>query len=195
MDSNKFIAASYQLFDATEGKGDLLEQTAENRPFIFVSGMSATLPAFEEHIVSLSKGDSFDFTLSPADAYGEYVAERVIELEKEIFSVDGKFDAQHVQVGAIIPLQNGDGVRFNGVVLEIGDKVVKIDLNHPFAGKSLHFKGEIIESRDASAEEIAGMAKLLSGEGGGGCSGCNGHCGEGGCGEGGCGEGGCGGCH
>lgn len=200
MESNKFISVSYQLYDITDGKSDLIEQTSDERPFIFVSGMGVTLPAFEEQIVNLAKGESFDFTLAPEQAYGAHYAERVIELEKEIFTINGQFDAQHVQVGAIIPLQNEDGNRFNGVVLEIGDSKVKIDLNHPLAGKILNFKGEITESREATAEEVAGMAKLMSGESHGGCSGCNGHCGEGECGEGHCGgeghhgEGHCG-CH
>ena len=194
MESNKFISVSYQLYDITDGKSDLIEQTSDERPFIFVSGMGVTLPAFEEQIVNLAKGESFDFTLTPEQAYGAHYAERVIELEKEIFTINGQFDAQHVQVGAIIPLQNEDGNRFNGVVLEIGDSKVKIDLNHPLAGKMLNFKGEITESREATAEEVAGMAKLMSGESHGGCSGCNGHCGEGECGEGHCGrEGHCGG--
>ena len=194
MESNKFISVSYQLYDTTEGKSDLIEQTSDERPFIFVSGMGVTLPAFEEQIANLTKGESFDFTLTPEQAYGAHYDERVIELEKEIFTINGQFDAQHVQVGAIIPLQNEDGNRLNGVVLEIGDSKVKIDLNHPLAGKTLNFKGEITENREATAEEVAGMAKLMSGESHGGCSGCNGHCGEGKCGEGKCGDG-HGGCH
>lgn len=197
MESNKFISVSYQLYDTTEGKSVLIEQTSDERPFIFISGMGVTLPAFEAQIVNLAKGEKFDFTLAPEQAYGAHYDERIIELEKTIFSVDGKFDAQHVQVGAIIPLQNEDGNRFNAVVLEIGDSKVKLDLNHPLAGKTLNFKGEITESREATADEVAGMAKLMSGETGG-CSHCNGHCGDGGCGEGGCGDdckGGCGGCH
>ena len=54
MESNKFISVSYQLYDITEGKSDLIEQTSDERPFIFVSGMGVTLPAFEEQIVNLA---------------------------------------------------------------------------------------------------------------------------------------------
>lgn len=194
MESNKFITVSYKLYDVSEGKSELIEQTTDERQFIFVSGMGVTLPAFEEKIAPLAKGEAFDFTLQPEEAYGERFEERIVELDKSIFCINGQFDAQHVQQGAVIPLQNEEGMRFNGVVLEIGDDKVRIDLNHPLAGKTLNFKGEITESREATAEEVAGMAKLMSGEGGG-CGNCSGNCGEGGCGEGGCGEGGCkGGC-
>ncbi len=195
MESNNFISVSYQLYDASEGKSELIEQTTDERPFIFVSGMGATLPSFEENIAHLAQGEKFDFLLEPSQAYGDRYDERILDLDKAIFCVDGQFDAQHVEVGAIIPLQNEDGNRFNAVVMEIGDSKVKVDLNHPLAGKTLHFQGEVLVSREATAEEVAGMAKLLGGEGGGGCSGCNGHCGDGGCGEGDCGDGGCkGGC-
>ncbi len=155
--------------------------------------MGVTLPAFENAIADLAQGEQFDFTLTPEEAYGERYEERVIELDKGIFCINGQFDAQHVQVGAIIPLQNQDGNRFNGVVLSITDSKVKIDLNHPLAGKTLNFKGTVEEIREATAEEISKMAQMISGEGG--CGGCNGSCGEGGCGNGSCGEGGCGGCH
>ncbi len=191
--NNKYISVSYALYDTTEGKSELVEQTTDDRKFIFISGMGVTLPAFENAIADLAQGEQFDFTLTPEEAYGERYEERVIELDKGIFCINGQFDAQHVQVGAIIPLQNQDGNRFNGVVLSITDSKVKIDLNHPLAGKTLNFKGTVEEIREATAEEISKMAQMISGEGG--CGGCNGSCGEGGCGNGSCGEGGCGGCH
>ncbi len=191
--NNKYISVSYALYDTTEGKSELVEQTTDDRKFIFISGMGVTLPAFENAIADLAQGEQFDFTLTPEEAYGERYEERVIELDKGIFCINGQFDAQHVQVGAIIPLQNQDGNRFNGVVLAITDNKVKIDLNHPLAGKTLNFKGTIEEVREATAEEISKMAQMLSGEGG--CNGSCGNCGEGGCGNGSCGEGGCGSCH
>ena len=173
MESNKFISVSYKLYDITDGKSDLIEQTSDERPFIFVSGMGVTLPAFEEQIVNLAKGESFDFTLTPDQAYGAHYAERIIDLEKEIFTINGQFDAQHVQVGAIIPLQNEDGNRFMGRVVEITDSHVRVDLNHPLAGKDLCFKGSIVENREPREAEIQQLIKMMSGE----CDcGCGGDC-------------------
>ena len=194
---NKFIVLSYSLYDTTkgdDGNEELLEKTADERPFIFVSGMGATLPSFEEQVVNLEKGAEFDFELTPDQAYGEHFDERVIELDKQIFTINGQFDAQHVQVGAVIPLQNEDGNRFLGLVLAISEDKVKIDLNHPLSGKKLNFCGEVLENREATAEEVAHMAKLLSGEGqqgcGSSCENCGGDCKDGNC-EGGNCEGGC----
>ncbi len=180
---NKFIVLSYSLYDTTKGDDGnevLIEKTQEGRPFIFVSGMGATLPSFEEQVLNLEKGAEFDFELAPEQAYGQRFEERIIELDKNIFVINGQFDAQHVKEGAIIPLQNEDGNHFMGVVLHIGDDKVKIDLNHPLAGKKLNFCGEVLESREATAEEVAHMAKLMSGEGG--CGGnCGGDCKDGNC--------------
>ena len=210
--TNKLITVSYQLYDVTDGQNELLEQTTDGQPFSFISGLGIALDAFEQAIMPLEKGADFDFTLTPQQAYGDYVDERVLGLDKNIFTVDGHFDDKHVYPDAIIPLQNADGQRFNGQVVEVTADKVKIDLNHPLAGRTLNFRGQIIESREASNEELSAyVAQLQGGCGGcgGGCddceSGCGHHDGEG-CGhhdgehhhgDGHCGhhDGGCGHCH
>ncbi len=177
--------------DVTKGDNGeemLIERTTDERPFFFISGMGVTLPAFEEKVVDLAEGEEFDFELDPEQAYGLHYDERVIDLDKQIFTINGQFDAQHVQVGAIIPLQNEDGNRFNAVVKNITDEKVTCDLNHPLAGLKLNFCGQVLESREATAEEIAKMAQIISGEAGGcggGCDNCGGDCKDGNC-EGGC---------
>jgi len=192
--ANKYYAVSYKLFSIKDGERVMQEETNANDPFVFISGFGTTIPSFEKQIENLAKGDSFDFTIPQTEAYGEYVAERVIELDKQIFHINGKFDESQIYAGAIIPLQNEDGNRFMGNVLEITDSKVKVDLNHPLAGCDLKFQGTITECRDATDEEIVQMINRLSGGGCGGCGGggchSNGEC-SGGCNS---GEGGCGGC-
>lgn len=103
-------------------------------------------------------------------------------MDKSIFEIDGKFDDKHIFVDAIIPLQNEDGNRFMGQVLAITDEKVRVDLNHPLAGKELNFVGEVVECREASNEEIQSLINSLSGGGcHGGCGNCGGNC-DGGCG-------------
>lgn len=186
---NKFIKASYQLYDVTDGGRELLEQTSDEAPFTFISGMDILLESFENQVVGLAVGEKFDFELSPEQAYGTHEDSRVVELDKEIFTVDGHFDDKNIYLDAIVPLQNEDGNRFNGQVIEITTDKVKVDLNHPLAGRTLNFQGEIIESREASNDEMAAFVGQLSGQG---SCGCGGNCGDGGCGCGGEGGGSCG---
>ncbi len=185
--TNKYIAVSYSLYDVTDGKSDLIEQTQEGRPFDFISGLGIALEAFENEVTPLNKGDKFQFDLTPEQAYGEFMDEYVTDVDKKIFEIDGKFDDEHIQVGAIIPLQNAEGDRFNGKVIEIGAESVKIDLNHPLAGKTLRFCGSILESAEASNEQVAAYINEMNSHQCGGN--CGGNCGEDGCN---CGDGECG---
>ena len=186
--TNRLISLAYQLYDVTDGEHTLVEQTNDGRPFTYISGMGIALDAFEQQMEGLATGDNFDFTLSPEEAYGDYEDSHVIDLDKEMFVIDGKFDAEHVRKGAIIPLQNEDGNRFNGVVAEVTANKVKVDLNHPLAGRTLNFKGSILEAHEATNEELQAFVESLQGNGEGcGCGHCD-H--EGGCGnhDGGCGN-------
>ena len=155
------------------------------------------LDAFEDILKDLGRGEKFDFELDKDKSFGEYDPKRVIELNKEMFTVDGHFDSKNIFKGAQIPLKNEDGNFFIAKVLEIGADKVKVDLNHPLAGNKLNFKGYVIENREATNDEIQTLLNHMNG------GGCSGHCGgcenEGGCGhhdekhskEGGC----CGHCH
>lgn len=178
--TNKLIAAQYQLFTISDnGERKLVEETTKEQPFVFITGFDAALDALEERLENLNRGDKFDFELEKEKAFGEYEPSRVIELNKEMFIVDGQFDSKNIFKGAQIPLKNEDGNFFIGTVLEIGDAAVKVDLNHPLAGKKLNFKGYIIENREATKDEIKTMLSHMNGGGcGGDCGGCEGGCGH-----------------
>lgn len=179
---NQFIAVSYQLHSVENEGMTLVEEATEKRPYRFISGFGLTLDLFEEAIVNLRAGQEFEVELPPEQAYGHFQPEHVLDLEREVFTVNGRFDAENIYEGAVVPLQNEEGTRFMGRILDVGDKRVKVDLNHPLAGKTLHFKGKVIENREASNEEIAAMVNQMAG----GC-GCGGHS-EGSCCCGGCGS-------
>ena len=193
---NMYFAVAYKLYTNENGTETMVEEATAEKPFQFLSGFGLALDDFENTIVALNdeQKNDFDFTLTKQQAYGEHEAERVLNLDKEMFCIDGKLDTDNIYKDAIIPLQNENGQRFLGKVLEIGDDKVTVDLNHPLAGKDLHFVGSIVEAREATNEEIQTIINHLSG---GGCGGCGGECGgdcncSGDCGS---NNGGCGGCH
>lgn len=171
--NNKYIAVAYKLYNDENGATSLIEEAPQDQPFSFVSGLGTTLEKFEENVVNLAKGDTFSLTMTPEEAYGDYEEERVLDLDKSMFIIDGRFDSEMVHVDAMVPLQNEDGNRFMGHVLEVTDDKVKVDLNHPLAGMTLRFEGTIVESRELTNEELQDYINGMQG----GCGGCGGECG------------------
>lgn len=179
------MEVAYQLFvDGEEGL-EMMEEAPKERPFQMITGFGVALDTFESQVVDLEKGSTFDFTIPKDQAYGDYQDELVLDLEREIFSINGHFDHEHIYEDAVIPLQNEEGKRFFGRVVEVGEEKVKVDLNHPLAGETLHFKGTVLENRPATTKEIEHLVAHLSGNCGcgGGCHhdhDCDGDC-SGGC--------------
>ncbi len=181
---NKYITLAYKLYSIENGEKEFTEEAPAEHPFQFISGLGLTLEAFESQVKDLKKGDKFDFTIKAEEAYGEYDEEHVIDLPKNIFEIEGKFDSERVVEGAVIPLMTSEGQRINGSVVEVKDDVVVMDMNHPLAGCDLNFVGEVTENRPATNDELAEMARMMSDGGCGG--GCNGGCDCGDCGDGCC---------
>lgn len=198
--TNKFVALSYDLTVGEGEERELMEKATAETPLEFIFGTDSMLQAFEKNIDGLAGGDSFDFTLTPEEAYGEYDDDHVVDLPRNIFEQDGVLNEEVIFEGNTVPMMDTNGNRLNGSVVEVKEDVIKMDFNHPLAGETLNFSGKVLTVRESTPEEIAA---LFAPQGGGcGCgSGCG--CGDGeedscGCGSeketaGGCGSG-CG-CH
>lgn len=182
--ANRLVILQYKLNVKNEnGEFELMEETTPEHPLQYFHGMGMMLPKFEEYLDGLDEGDKFEFMLPVADAYGEYENENVIDLPKNIFMIDDKFDTDKVFAGAIVPLVDNEGNRINAEIVEVKDETVTVDLNHPLAGEDLYFSGRIISVTQPSEEELHAMMH----------HGCGGSCG-GGCSCDSCGDGGCSGC-
>ena len=151
---NTVVSLSYVL-KRDDAKGEIIEETKAGDPLVFLYGNSQMLPKFEEHLSTLKTGDDFEFTLASEDAYGEMDQDAIIDLEKSIFEVEGKIDTEMVAIGNVIPMRDDQGHMLQGTVVSVGDEMVRMDFNHPMAGNVLHFKGNVIEVREASAEELS----------------------------------------
>ncbi len=177
--ANQFISASYKLYDISDGSPRLIEETQEGHPITFVSGLGIVAPALEKLMESVPEGGSFDYTLEPAEGFGEYVPEYRIKLDKSLLSVDGRFDDERIRPGAVVPLVDQKGRQYSGRVLQVEADKVDIDMNHPLAGCRLRFVGKVEASHEASDDE-AGQWRQATHKchSGGHC--CHHHDGEGG---------------
>lgn len=159
---NSVIALTYDLYTSSNGEEEFVEQANEENPLVFLYGAGMMLPKFEENLAGLSTGDTYDFHLQAGDAYGHKDDDAVTELPLNMFGEMEKPD-----VDAILPLQDDKGNQFRARVTDVSDTAVRVDLNHPMAGQDLHFKGKIIEVREATEDELShGYAHGVDGHSG-----------------------------
>ncbi|WP_256010515.1 FKBP-type peptidyl-prolyl cis-trans isomerase [Desertivirga xinjiangensis] len=147
---NSVVALTYDLYTTEDGQEVFVEKASEEQPLVFLYGVGMMLPKFEENLSGLAAGDSYDFHLSAIDAYGEKDANAVAELGIEMFQ-----GADLPEVDAVLPLQDNHGNQFRARVTNVSDTNVTVDLNHPMAGQDLHFKGQILNVREATKDELA----------------------------------------
>jgi len=150
IDKNHVVALQYTL-NAIEENGNhtFIEKTDADQPFTFLYGVGMMLPKFEEHLLGLVAGDKKSFTIVPEEGYGDKDENAKTDLPLEMFAESGV-----PPVGAILPLQDPEGNHLNAIVLEVTSEAVVADLNHPMAGKTLHFDLEVESTRPATEEEL-----------------------------------------
>ncbi len=185
---NMVVAVSYEL----EVEGKIADKAGSEAPLEYIHGSGMLLPKFEAALEGKAPGDGFEFTLKPEEGYGSYNPGYLARIPLEAFQIDGKLATELLVVGRTLPMLNSEGQVVQGTVLEVNDKDVVMDFNHPMAGKTLHFTGKVEAVREATEKELKeGLhGEYLPPEEG--CGHCKGGCHSGGCQEGGCQEGGCG---
>ncbi|MDE6778794.1 MAG: peptidylprolyl isomerase [Alistipes sp.] len=166
VEKNKMVAVDYKL----TVDGQIADQSRPGQPLEFICGTGMLLPKFEAAIEGKEPGEKVAFTLEPKDGYGEIIAEAIVDLPKTIFMVDGKLAEDILFVGSQVPMSDAQGNRMLGTIREIADETVKMDFNHPMAGKTLDFEVEVVSVRDVTPEDLAS-------KGGCGCGCDHGDCG------------------
>ena len=133
---------------AETGQAAVENSKESGEPIAILFGHGNIIPGLEKAMDGREAGDSFQATVPAAEAYGERREGLSQRIPKK------HFGAQKLEVGMQVVLQTNFGPR--AVTIEkVGMSVVDVDLNHPMAGKDLDFDIEIVEVREASAEELA----------------------------------------
>ncbi|RZA33066.1 MAG: peptidylprolyl isomerase [Lysobacteraceae bacterium] len=135
-------------YSVAEVGQEALESSKDREPLAILYGHGNIIPGLETAMLDREAGESFGVDVVAADAYGEKrdgLSQRVPKKH---------FGAQKLEPGMQVVLQTNFGPRAV-TIQKVGMSVVDVDLNHPMAGKDLHFDVEIVEVREASAEELA----------------------------------------
>jgi len=143
--ADKVITINYILKD---DEGVVIDQSSD-ASFAYLHGHSNIIPGLENALTDKEIGDSFSLVIEPKDAYGEYNPAITQVIPRESFG-----DAE-VEVGMQFHAESDVGQPVLITISEINGDDITIDGNPPLAGVTLHYDVDIMEIRDATAEELS----------------------------------------
>ena len=141
------VSLNYELHDAN---GVLLERTDSPIEYLH-GGYDGIFPLVEEALQGKEAGESFNVTMEPDDAFGEYDHDLVRVEPRDLFPANVEIGMQFE--GGAEDDEDGDYELFT--VVDVTDTEVTVDGNHPLAGKTLVFSGTVTDVRPATADELA----------------------------------------
>ena len=129
-----------EVIDTSEGRG----------PLEFIQGTGNIIPGLERELYGLVIGDNKKVSVAPADAYGELDKEAYIDVPRAEFPSDIPLEK-----GIEIQVRDQSNQPMYARIDSIGPESIKLNFNHPLAGKTLNFDVAIVALRDPTPDELA----------------------------------------
>lgn len=142
---NKVAILDYTLKD---DEGEIIDES-QNGEFAYLHGAQNIIPGLEGALEGKQAGDKVSVSIEPADAYGEKDPDRIQVVPREMFEA-----GTDIQQGMEFHAQSPDGQMMIISVVEVNGDEITIDGNHALAGMSLHFDVDVVDVREATAEEM-----------------------------------------
>ena len=142
----RVVAFHYTL---TDDHGLLLDSSRGREPLAYLHGYGNIIKGLETALEGREAGFLSTVKVAPADGYGDYNPDAVFEVPRAQFPPE-----EDIQVGMQDQGEHEHGLMSFKVVAVNGQGVV-LDANHPMAGKHLNFEVEVLEVRDATAQELS----------------------------------------
>ncbi len=146
IEDNKVVQFSYQLLDA---QGTLIEASDVDKPQLYLHGHNNNMPAIEKALQGKKGGDEITVELSPEEGYGHRDESRLARVPiKHLLHAP-----KRLSKGLVVNINTENGP-VPATILKVGKFNVDLDVNHPLAGQTVTFKINVLDVRDATAEEI-----------------------------------------
>jgi FKBP-type peptidyl-prolyl cis-trans isomerase SlyD len=129
--------------------GEVVDSTAGIDPISFLQGYENILPGLENELYGLKIGDQKKVFITAKDAYGEIDADSIVDVPRADIPKDIP-----LKPGIELQVSNEDGELMDAVITSISKDSVRLDFNHPLAGKDLNFEVTVVDLRVAEPEEI-----------------------------------------
>jgi FKBP-type peptidyl-prolyl cis-trans isomerase SlyD len=130
--------------------GQVVDTTEDDEPLYFLQGHQNIIPGLERELLGMKIGDSKQVIVAASDAYGEIDPDNIIDVPRSEFP-----DEIPLEPGTELEVKNSDGEVLSATINEANKDTVKLDFNHPLAGKELTFDITIVDLRQATEEELA----------------------------------------
>ena len=118
------------VFDSSDGRD----------PLEFTVGDGSVIPDFDAAVEGLSAGQSITREIGAESAYGKYIDELVMEIDRKQLPQKIPYE-----VGRQLQIPQEDGRAAVVTIKSVTDNAVTLDANHPLAGKDLTFQIELVE--------------------------------------------------
>jgi len=118
--------------------GSIADTSEGREPLRYEQGAGQILPGLEESLSELAVGDEREITLTPENGYGLVQDDLYQTVEIERIPEDAR------KAGTLLMAQDDQGNQQPLRVHEVREDVVVIDMNHPLAGKTLHFAVKVV---------------------------------------------------
>jgi peptidylprolyl isomerase len=125
-----------------EGKledGTVFDRTDKNNPIEFTVGEGRMLPRIENAVKGMKTGEKKSIKLKPEEAFGPRREDLVKDVPRETIALD-----REPKVGATLLLRTPDGRVFPATIVKVGKETLRIDFNHPLAGKNVIVTIELV---------------------------------------------------
>ena len=122
--------------------GEVFDSSRGREPLEFTVGSGQVIPGFDEAVSGLEVGESREVRVEPDQAYGEPREDLVVDVERNQFP-----DDTEPQGGQQVQVQVAPGQNRVATIADVADETIRLDLNHPLAGKPLTFEVELVDIR------------------------------------------------
>lgn len=129
---------------------EIVDSTEGDEPLHFLQGHQNIIPGLEHELSGMKIGDNKKVLVPPAEAYGDIDPENVVDVPRAEFPQEIP-----LETGTELEVKNADGEVLSATIAEVNSDTVKLDFNHPLAGKELSFDVTIVDLRQATEEELA----------------------------------------
>jgi len=129
--------------------GQVVDSADENEPIEFIQGLGGIIPGLERELYGMKVGEAKSVTVKPQDGYGEVDPNAVMDVPRSEFPAEIP-----LKVGVQLQVRDEDGDVMDAQIVAVAKDKVRLDFNHPLAGKTLNFEITVVGLRAASEEEL-----------------------------------------